>query len=335
MLTDDEKYIFSEKRTIEEVQSYTRTNAADIIAIGFDMKKTFIFSDYDYMGGAFYRNITRISKHVTLNVARAVFGFNDSSCIGKVHFGAVQGASSFASSFPHIFGTDESKTTQIPCLIPCAIDQDPYFRLTRDVASRLHFAKPSLIHSRFLDALQGPGTKMSASIETSAIFMKDTPKQIKTKINKYAFSGGQVSETEHREKGGNTDVDVAYQYLTFFMEDDAELEKLKIAYEKGELLTGELKALCIAELEKYVTGFQERRAVVTEEIIDQYMKARPLEWNANPTPIRAAPVEGSDGTAAAGLADGTKLTKNQEKKLAKDKQIAEKKAAKEKEKQQK
>lgn len=77
MLTDDEKYIFSEKRTIEEVQSYTRTNAADIIAIGFDLKKTFIFSDYDYMGGAFYRNVTRISKHVTLNVARAVFGFND------------------------------------------------------------------------------------------------------------------------------------------------------------------------------------------------------------------------------------------------------------------
>ena len=79
MMTDDEKYIFSEKRTIEEVKSYTWDNAKDIIAIGFDPKKTFIFSDYDYMGGAFYRNVTRISKHVTLNVARAVFGFNERS----------------------------------------------------------------------------------------------------------------------------------------------------------------------------------------------------------------------------------------------------------------
>jgi tryptophanyl-tRNA synthetase len=43
------RYIFSEKRTIEEVQSYTRKNAADIIAVWFDLKKTFIFSDYDYM----------------------------------------------------------------------------------------------------------------------------------------------------------------------------------------------------------------------------------------------------------------------------------------------
>ncbi|KFY91713.1 hypothetical protein V500_04507 [Pseudogymnoascus sp. VKM F-4518 (FW-2643)] len=335
MMTDDEKYLFSEKRTIEEVQSYTRTNAADIIAVGFDKKKTFIFSDYDYMGGAFYRNVTRISKHVTLNVARAVFGFNDSSCIGKIHFGAVQGATSFASSFPHIFGTDETKTHQIPCLIPCAIDQDPYFRLTRDVASRLHFAKPSLIHARFLDALQGPGTKMSASVDSSAIFMKDTPKQIKTKVNKYAFSGGKVSEAEHREHGGDTDVDVAYQYLTFFMEDDEELERIKVAYEKGELLTGELKALCIAELEKYVLGFQERRSVIDDAVIDGYMEIRPLEWTGNPNPIAAAaPAEGS-GAAGGELVDGApKLTKNQEKKLAKEKMIADKKAAKEKEKQQ-
>lgn len=77
MLTDDEKYLFSEHKTIEDVQRYTAANAKDIIAVGFDPKKTFIFSDYDYMGGAFYRNITRISKHVTLNVARAVFGFNE------------------------------------------------------------------------------------------------------------------------------------------------------------------------------------------------------------------------------------------------------------------
>ena len=40
------------------------------------------------------------------------------------------------------------------CLIPCAIDQDPYFRMTRDVAPRLKFHKPSLIMSRFFPALQ-------------------------------------------------------------------------------------------------------------------------------------------------------------------------------------
>lgn len=143
-----------------------------------------------------------------------------SSNIGKIHFPSIQGATSFATSFPHIFGEDEKKSAKIPCLIPCAIDQDPYFRLTRDAAVSLKYAKPSLVHMRFLDALQGPGSKMSASDDTSAIFMKDTAKEIKTKVNKYAFSGGRETVEEHREKGGNPDVDVAYQYLQFFLEDD-------------------------------------------------------------------------------------------------------------------
>lgn len=42
---------------------------------------------------------------------------------------------------------------------------------------------------------------MSASDPTSAIFVTDTAKQIKTKINKYAFSGGCATVEEHREKG--------------------------------------------------------------------------------------------------------------------------------------
>ena len=43
---------------------------------------------------------------------------------------------------------------------------------------------------------------MSASDENSAIFVSDNPKQIKNKVNKYAFSGGQPTIEEHRAKGG-------------------------------------------------------------------------------------------------------------------------------------
>lgn len=96
--------------------------------------------------------------------------------IGKLHFASVQAATAFASTFPHIFGTDPKKSNQVHCLIPCAIDQDPYFRLCRDVAVRLKYPKPALIHAQFFPALQGPGSKMSASVDTSAIFMTDTAK---------------------------------------------------------------------------------------------------------------------------------------------------------------
>ena len=154
--------------------------------------------------------------------------------------------------------------------------------MTRDVAVRLKYPKPSLIHSIFLPALQGPGSKMSASVDVSAIFMHDPANAIKKKINKYAFSGGRASAEEQRALGGNPDVDVAYQYLTFFLDDDAELERIGVAYRNGEMLTGELKQRCIQELQIYVDAFQQRKAKVTAELVREFMSERRLEWGGNP-----------------------------------------------------
>lgn len=68
-------------------------------------------------------------RAVTMNQVRGIFGFTMESSIGKIAFPAVQAAPSFPTSFPHMFGTRRD----IRCLIPCAIDQDPYFRMTRYV----------------------------------------------------------------------------------------------------------------------------------------------------------------------------------------------------------
>lgn len=67
---------------------------------------------------------------------------------------------------------------------------------------------------------------MSASDENTSIYMTDTPAKIKKKINTHAFSGGQETAEEQRRLGGNPDIDVAYQYLTFFEEDDQLLDQL-------------------------------------------------------------------------------------------------------------
>lgn len=273
-LTDDEKFLFKPKLTIEDVKQYAVENAKDIISVGFNPENTFIFSDLQYMNPAFYENVVRVSRQITTSTARAVFGFQDSDCIGKLHFASIQIATAFPSSFPDVLGLPP----KTPCLIPCAIDQDPYFRVCRDVADKLKFAKPSLIHSRFFPALQGSTTKMSASDENTAIFMTDTPKQIQKKINKYAFSGGQVTVEDHRRLGGNPDVDVAFQYLSFFKDDDQLLEDTYNSYKKGELLSGELKKLCIDTLQEFVKGFQERRAKVDQSVIDSFMKPHKLVW---------------------------------------------------------
>ena len=142
-MTDDEKFLFKDL-TLEECHRLARENAKDIIAVGFDPKKTFIFSDLDYIH-YLYPNVLKIQKLVTCNSSAKIFGFNSSDNIGKYAFPAVQAAPSFSSCFPMIFG----KSSDFHCLIPCAIDQDPFFRMTRDVAPKLNFKKPAVIHSKF------------------------------------------------------------------------------------------------------------------------------------------------------------------------------------------
>ena len=59
----------------------------------------------------------------------------------------------------------------------------------------------------------------------SSVWVKVQPPSLQ--INKYAFSGGRDTKEEHQKYGGNTDVDVSYQYLTFFLEDDQRLTQIK------------------------------------------------------------------------------------------------------------
>ena len=282
-LTDDEKFLFKQKLTIADVRRFAHDNCKDIIGAGFSPENTFIFSDLEYMNPAFYENIVRVSRQITTSTAKAVFGFEEMDCIGKLHFASVQIATAFPSSFPAVLDLPP----KTPCLIPCAIDQDPYFRLCRDVADKLKFSKPSLIHAKFFPALQGASTKMSASDVTTSIFMDDTPKEIQKKIKKYAFSGGRATLEEHRELGGNLDVDVAYQYLSFFCHDDEKLAKLAAAYQRGELMSSEMKAECIAVLQEYVGAYQKRRSAVDDEVVSKFMTPHKLVWGQKPRKVAA------------------------------------------------
>uniref|UniRef100_A0A7S0NQL9 Tryptophan--tRNA ligase, cytoplasmic n=1 Tax=Calcidiscus leptoporus TaxID=127549 RepID=A0A7S0NQL9_9EUKA len=269
-MTDDEKFLWKDL-ALDECHRLAFENAKDIIACGFDISRTLIFSDLDYIGHM-YPNVVKIQKAVTYNQVKGIFGFDDSVNIGKHAFPAVQAAPSFPNSFPHVFGA----RVDVPCLIPCAIDQDPYFRMTRDVAPRLGYLKPALIHSKFFPALQGSSGKMSASDENSAIFCTDTPAQIATKVKTHAFSGGRQTVEEHRQMGGDLSTDIPYQWLTFFLFDDERLQAIGEEYSSGRMLSGEIKAELIKVLQPLVKQHQLARSMVTDEIVKTFMTPRRL-----------------------------------------------------------
>ena len=262
-ITDDEKFVFKGNLRLDEAIQYGFDNIKDIIAFGFDPKLTYIFSNY-HSSHHFDENTLKISKLINLNEAFKVFGFDMSSNIGMVQFPAKEIAPAFSSSFDFL-------EKNMPCLIPAAVDQDPYFRLARDKANVLGELKPASLYVSLLPDLRGIDKKMSASEASSSIYLSDTPEMIAEKIKKHAFSGGRETLKEHKEKGANLDIDVAYIYLKFFLKDDDELEKIRVAYGTGQMTTSEVKEICIKAVQEFVGEFQEKRKKVTDDVAKHFM----------------------------------------------------------------
>ncbi|MFH1328802.1 MAG: tryptophan--tRNA ligase, partial [Candidatus Bathyarchaeota archaeon] len=80
-MTDDEKFLMHSGSTLKKCLSYTYENALDVIAVGFDEKKTKIISDVEHIK-TLYKLALEVAKHVTYSTVKAAFGFEDSSNIG-------------------------------------------------------------------------------------------------------------------------------------------------------------------------------------------------------------------------------------------------------------
>ena len=251
-LTDDEKFFSKPNLTLDETKKYAYENALDFIALGFKPENTKIIIDTENIQ-TLYPIAARVAKKINFSNTKAIFGFSNDTNIGMIFYTSLQSAPCFI----------ENK----PVLIPLGVDQDPHFRITRDVAPKIGKPKPALIHNIMIPALQGPGGKMSASEENTTIYTTDDADAVKKKINKYAFSGGQPDVEEHRKKGGNPDIDVSYQYLRIFFEpDDNKLKQIYDDYKSGKMLTGELKLILIEKINEFLKNHQEKREKARDQV---------------------------------------------------------------------
>ncbi len=265
-LTDDEKFLINPNLSTKKVLNLMYDNALDIIATGFDKKKTFIISDMKH-AGIMYNIALQVAKHVTGSTAKAVFGFTDSSNIGIQFFPAIQAVPSFLDSIV------EGKN--VPCLIPAAIDQDPYWRVTRDIAPKIGFYKPAQIHSRFLPGL-GVGGKMSSSMPETCIFLKDPPKLAQKKVMN-AYTGGQATIEEQKKLGGNPSICSIYYYESFLFEpDDTRLKTIEEDCRSGSLLCGEHKQMLAEKVKKFLLEHQEKREKLKDNLQDYFLNSHKI-----------------------------------------------------------
>ncbi len=263
-MTDDEKFLFKEDLTLKQTKEFANENALDVIALGFKQGKTHIFTDTDY-AKTMYPIALEVAKRVTYSTAKATFGFTDASNIGEIFYTSMQSATCF---LPTVLAREKGEIGPkefVPVLIPHAIDQDPHFRVTRDVAGKAGFLKPASIQSKFLPSLRG-GDKMSASNPDSSIYTTDTPEAAEKKVMR-AFTGGRATLEEQKRLGGNPDICSVCNYLTyFFEEDDKKLAARIEAYRKGEIMDGENKQYLAGKVKAFLKEHQRKREAAKKQV---------------------------------------------------------------------
>lgn len=267
-VTDDEKY-WDRDITDEEVDENVEDNVREVAAAGFDPDKTFIFRNREYMGNM-YDGIVKIAEKINNSQAQGVFGFEGSTSIGMNFWPAIQ-------NIPTFF---EDKR----CVIPAGIDQDPYWRIQRDIAEKFGHRKTAAIHSKFIPALTGPEGKMSSSKPETAIMLDDDPEQVEEKVKKHAYSGGGDTLKEHREQGADLSVDTSFQWLrNLLLEDDERMREIAEKYSSGEMLTGEIKEILIEELNQFLEQHQTRKKNA-DDLVEKMMYEGDLAqemWDRN------------------------------------------------------
>jgi tryptophanyl-tRNA synthetase len=261
-MTDDEKFVVDDNAKLKQTTKYGLENALDLIALGFKPENTYIIYDVQDID-MLYDIALEVAKHITYSTAKATFGFQESTNLGWIFWPAIQAVPCFI----HKKLTGEN----VPALIPAAIDQDPFWRITRDIAPKLGYFKPAQIHSRFLPGL-GVGGKMSASEPETAIFTVDPPEVVKRKVWN-AFTGGKGTIAEQRKTGANPSVCSIYQYFLFlFEEDDKKLLEREQQCRTGKMLCGDCKKELIEKINKFLSEHQRRREQAKNNLEKYHIK---------------------------------------------------------------
>ena len=261
-ITDDEKFWARSKLSREETVRWGYENLVDILALGFDPAKTRVFFDSRSIA-ALYPLAIRVARKIPYSTVKAVFGFPPSTNIGLVFYTALQTVPCFYPSW------ETGKA--VPCLIPCGIDQDPHFRVTRDIAESLGYPKPTLIHSQMIPGLLGEEVmSTTGNEEDNALFLNDPPKTVERKLRK-AFTGGRASVEEQRRLGANPEIcSVWALWKTRFAETPEKFEQVTQDCRSGALLCGDCKGELIERVHTFYQHHQKAREKVAgtaEELI--------------------------------------------------------------------
>ncbi len=220
-------------------------NVADIIALGVNPNDIYVQSQKEK---EYYSFVFELSKKISSNMFEGIYGHKD---IGKISAVLLQIGDILHIQLPFMWGKN-------PTITGIGLEQDPHARITRDISRELNYnlEVPSFFYFEHQSGLK-EGSKMSSSEPSTAIFLKDSPAEVKRKILN-AFTGGKETLEEQKENGGNPEICKIYEIIRFHNPDSSFLEKTYTRCKEGKLNCGDCKKNCTAFLNNFLENHQKR-----------------------------------------------------------------------------
>jgi len=159
-------------------------------------------------------------------------------------------------------------------LVPVGEDQIPHIEQTREIVRSFNkiygkvFPEPEAKVGEMprLTGVDGKA-KMSKSLG-NAIYLKDTPEELKTKINRMYTDPTRLKATDPGHLEGN----VVFMYLDIFMKDKNKLDLLKEDYKKGQVGDVLIKNYLFNEINVFLTPIREKRAAISDKMALDILK---------------------------------------------------------------
>ncbi len=238
------------KIPFEESEKIAVGNVADLLALGFDPKRGYI---YRQSKEERVKDLAIIfGRGVTLATIKAIYGERH---IGLYLSALIQAGDILLPQLEDFGGPK-------PTVVPVGVDQDAHLRFTRDLAYKFRrkygFIQPSSTYHKLMRGLDG-SSKMSKREPMSYFTLNEELESIEKKIMN-AFTGGRPTVKEQKELGGIPEICPVYEIDMFhFREDDKEVIEIYHNCKSGNLLCGEHKQQTKEIILRFIKEHQRKR----------------------------------------------------------------------------
>lgn len=215
MISDDEK-MFRDNIPFEEMKKNVDLTYNQLIKLGFNESNTHIHINSYGIDSNEYKVIIKLMNMCNFNDLKNTFG--EKSHIGEYFY-------VFYQLMPCFLYTSQ-------CIVIAGVDQEPFFRLARDIASKLKHPKPIILYTKNIPGLNGDDKMSTSKIESIPIFLSDNQETVKKKIMKITKVGAGTLD-ELFQYGSDLNEDIPFRLIKIFDKNTNNVNLIRKAYTIG------------------------------------------------------------------------------------------------------